>query len=194
MSLHPEVTAPHEVNGGAPPPPPPPADEGLSLLGALREERRTTYKATTEVFVIPGYEDKSTPLACRYGIIDIPTQRRLETRLAETPDDDDFREFNFWCDQLISACREFGVMQDEAFVPLPGAVRYDARLARGLGLDVPEPVRARSVLRAVFEREHGEWWERELLAHHTAVVDEWMRGRGKGGAQAAADEEFAGKS
>jgi hypothetical protein len=182
---------PAAPNGAGPPPPPPPEDD-LSLLAGLRTERKRVVAAQTKVFVIPGYEDKTTPLACRYGIVSWAENRQLEVRAAERPEDDDMRELDFYSDQLIAACREFGVMQDGEFVALPGQVRYDARLTRGLGLeDAVAEDRARLHLRAVFVAEHGAERAPYAINDHHSDVMVWMRGGRKGGAEREADEEFA---
>lgn len=181
-----ELQAP---NGGAPPPPPP-AQEDMSLLAELRAERNRVATAQTKVFVIPGYEHKTTPLACRYGIIPLPEQKRIETKAAEAADTDDMWEFHFWQDQLIAAAREFGVMRGDDFVALPGSVRWDGRLTRGLEIDVGED-RARAHMLAVFEAENGERAGYRLIDHHTEVITNWMRGGRSGdGAEQEADEAF----
>lgn len=189
-------------------PPPPPAeavgqnggtDPAVSILSGLRKEHAQVRAARTEVFVIPGYEDRPTPLACRYGVIPFPVQSRLQTALAEAPADDDNRLMNFMLDQLIQACREIGVMADGKFQPLDPSrpVTWGSdRLLHGLGitLDSPTPS-ARERLLAVFVAEHGEEdGPYALDGHHTDVMAWMMPGKGQVGAASEADQEFAGKS
>lgn len=188
-------------------PPPPPApeqngatDHAVSILSGLRKEHREVRAARTQVFVIPGYEDRPTPLACRYGVIPFEKERELERRLEDVPLDDPYRELNFWVDQLINSCREFGVMVDGEFQPLDPdrPVQWGSpRLLQGLGivLDATTPT-ARDSLKAVFRAEHGdEDYLYAISRHHTAVILEWMGGGPKGnGAEAQANKDFAKNS
>lgn len=186
-------------------PPPPPAvaeqnggaDPAVTIFSGLRKEHAETRAARTEVFVIPGYEDRDTPLACRYGVIPFTVQTRLQTELAESEDEN--RLLNFMLDQLIHACREVGVMVDGKFQagdPQRPVQWGSDRLLLGLGitLDSPNPT-ARERLMAIFVAEHGEEdGPYEVDKHHTAVIG-WMLGdKKRPGAAVEADQEFAGKS
>lgn len=198
-----------------PPPPPAPEQNGggdpaVSILSGLRKEHAETRAARTKVFVIPGFEDRPTPLACRYGVIPYEEQTKISARLGtdmavsarDDGDLDPYRLLNHWVDQLVLACREFGVMQGDEFVPLDAdrPVRWGSpRLLTGLGITLEgEQVGARDRLKAVFRSEHGdEEYQYAIEDHHTEVIDGWMLGgrRRKGpGAAADADEEFAKNS
>lgn len=200
-----------DITQELPPPPPPQAvgsnggTEDDSILAGLRVERKRVLADTTTVIDVPGYEDsvivpgheqERTPLACQYGVIGWEQQRVLERRMEDVPVSDDYRELNFWMDQLITACQSFGVVIGGEFKPLSKSqpVRWgDPRLVEVLGLD-PGERSARAILYSTFVTAHGpERAPYAISAHHTAVIA-WMHGGQRGGASAEADEEFVAKN
>lgn len=181
--------APPQPPAAPPPPRPGGLDDATSILAGLRVEHKAQQGGRTEVFPLPGFGGK---LACRYGVIPIEEQRKLERRAAEVPEGNPYREINFWTDQLIAACREFGTIEGGEFRPLDPdrPVRWgDPRLLAGLEIDAGENPTAREAVQALFRHVFGhEDGPFVLSEHHTAVL-RWMRPT-----LDAADEEFAKNS
>lgn len=147
---------------------------GLAALDRIREKVSRGEANATKDLDVPGYDGE---LAVRYKVL--PFERAREIELAAARDPSDYRELRVMCDELIDACEcVLWRGEDGQMHPLEdGAgrmVRYDARLAEGLGLDARE---AREVILGVFAKPKSVGRDRApyMVSAHFDTYLAWIR-------------------
>jgi hypothetical protein len=170
-------------------------DRAASLLSELRAQHETIKAENTKKFPLPGADW----LLAEFEVLDYEVGQAIR-RKALTGPDHGRKALNAYMDQLLAACVGFWVKESDADpVPLDPErpVKFDERLVRGLGLQVPadgdSPPAARDILYAVFaEFEPNEKrvpWVIEAF-HDQYVL--WAGGGDDEGAAAEAETAFLG--
>lgn len=143
-----------------------------SLMDGLRAQRAEAAKHTTIDLPIPGYDS----LVARYRLIDpLVESKEIGARVTKQYPGKP-QEQTFWAlvDTLIEACEGLYVRRDDGKVdPLDpddagDPVRYDVRLAAGLGIDPGDPAEARTILLGVFNG------NKLAVNAHAVTLAEWM--------------------
>lgn len=138
---------------------------------SIEEELRAVHAGLVadrkpEVFELPGYGRK---LQVEYRVLSSDESDEIGEKIAAEIRDGKLENPMFYgqIDSLIKSCTRFYTEVDGERVPLEVSGWGDERLAAKVGIQVPEPVTARRILRLVMVDDR-------LVAEHAQEVAVWM--------------------